>query len=98
VDTQVLEARMKTVEIKMKMTIAHGIRIEEHEYKSVMKLKEVTDEIIRKIVSKILDQEMEEVGGLYLCSKVYVRVNSEPYLKLAIINDEFKEGTDETYH
>ena len=89
---------MKTVEIKMQMTIAHGIRIEEHEYKSVMKLKEVTDEIIKKIVSKILDQEIEEVGGLYLCSKVYVRVNSEPYLKLAIINDEFKEGTHETYH
>ena len=89
---------MKTVEIKMQMTIAHGMRIEEHEYKSVMKLKEVTDDIIRRIVSSILDKEMEEVGGTYLCSKVYVRVNSEPYLKLAIINDEFQEGIDETYH
>ena len=89
---------METVEIKIQMTVAHGIKIEEHEYKSVMKMKKVNEKNIKRIVSKILDQEMEEIGGTYLCSKVYVRVNSEPYLKLAIINDEFQEGIDETYH
>ena len=89
---------METVEIKIQMTVAHGIKIEEHEYKSVMKMKKVNEKNIKRIVSKILDQEMEEIGGTYLCSKVYVRVNSEPYLKLAIINDEFKEGENETYH
>ncbi len=41
---------------------------------------------------------MALVGGLYLCSKAYIKVDSEPYLKLAIINDEFKEDADETYH
>lgn len=50
---------MKTVEIDISMTIAHGINLKEHEYKSVMKLKEVNDDIIRSIVSKILDEEME---------------------------------------
>ena len=89
---------METVEIKIQMTVAHGIKIEEHEYKSVMKMKKVNEKTIKGIVSKILDQEMEEIGGTYLCSKVYVRVNSEPYLNLAIINDEFQEGIDETYH
>ena len=89
---------MKTVEIDILMTIAHGIKLKEHEYKSVMKLKEVNDDIIRSIVSKILDEEMELVGGLYLCSKAYIKVDSEPYLKLAIVNDEFKEDIDETYH
>jgi hypothetical protein len=89
---------METVEIKIQMTVAHGIKIEEHEYKSVMKMKKVNEKNIKRIVSKILDQEMEEIGGTYLCSKVYVQVNSEPYLKLAIINDEFKEGENETYH
>ena len=89
---------MKTVEIKMQMTIAHGFKIEDHMYESVMKLKEVTDDIIKNIVSSILDKEMEEVGGTYLCSKVYIRVNSKPYLNLAVINDEFKESIDETYH
>lgn len=95
---QVWGARMKTVEIDISMTIAHGINLKEHEYKSVMKLKEVNDDIIRSIVSKILDEEMELVGGLYLCSKAYIKVDSKPYLKLAIINDEFKEDIDETYH
>ena len=89
---------MKTVEIDISMTIAHGINLKEHEYKSVMKLKEVNDDIIRSIVSKILDEEMALVGGLYLCSKAYIKVDSKPYLKLAIINDEFKEDADETYH
>jgi len=89
---------MKTVEIDMEMTFAKGIRLKEHKYQSVMKLKKVTDKIIRGIVSKILDQEIELVGGLYLCSKVFVKVDSELYLKLAIINDEFEEDANETYH